>query len=490
MSTARLPADDQPSKALLRQFSAFLSRRMGLHFPRPRWPDMLHRLERAAQEFTQSGAQSCMRWLLTAPLGQREIEILASHLTVGETYFYREPAVFAALEQHILPPLIAARRATSRTLRLWSAGCCTGEEAYTLAILLHRLIPDLEQWHITLLATDINPHFLATARSGNYREWSFRNAPAGFKAGYFTPTIDGRYQLRPEIRRLVRFAYLNLVDDVYPALENDINGMDLVLCRNVLMYFDEAGMRAVLSKQRRTLTSDGWLVLSTTESSPLLAGFSAVVFPDATLYHKDEGQPPAPVVPGTQRPPGGAGATVMAPTRDRPLGATAATAPPLADAKYRQALEHYAGGDYPAAIAALTGAAPGDPRCLALAARAWANLGQLAEARRWGEAAVAADKCDPALRYLLASLLSEQGCGEAAAIALKQALYLDQDFVLAHFALGNLYRRLDQPAQAARHFANARQLLAACPPGAILPAAEGLTAARLLKIIDGEGGST
>ena len=97
---------------------------------------------------------------------------------------------------------------------------------------------------------------------------------------------------------------------------------------------------------------------------------------------------------------------------------------------------------------------------------------------------MAADKLNPGLRYLLASVLAEQGQGAAAAAALKQALYLDQDFALAHFALGNLCRRLGQGATAARHFANARELLAAHPPDAPLPDAEGLTAGRLLDIID------
>lgn len=495
MSAAAQRAGAPIADTLLLQFSNFLVRRIGLHFPRPRWPDMLRGVERAAREFARPGPEACMRWLLTTPLEQQQIEILASHLTVGETYFYREPAVFAALEEHILPPLIAERRATSRSLRLWSAGCCTGEEAYSLAILLRRLIPDLEQWNVTLLATDINPHFLARAQHGEYREWSFRGAPAWFKEGYFSRRDDGNYQILPAIRRLVRFAYLNLVDDVYPALDNDTNGMDLVLCRNVLMYFEADGGRAVMHKLRRALASDGWLALSATESSSaLLTGCTAVAFPDATLYHKGSGRtppaalevapPPLPsqpnwaAVPASQPPPARLAST------PRPV-ATAAR--PVAALPYHQALDHYTRGDYALAATALAGAAADDPQSLALAARAWANLGQLEDACRCGQAAVAADKCDPALRYLLASLLAEQGNSGAAVAALKQALYLDQDFVLAHFALANLYRRLGQPTPAARHFATTRQLLAGYPPAAALPAAEGLTAGRLLDIIDSEG---
>lgn len=491
--------------ALLQQFSAFLASRIGLHFPEPRWPDLQRGLERAAREFAQPGAEACMRWLLSAPLQQRQIEILASHLTVGETYFYREPAVFAALEQHILPALIAERRAGSRSLRLWSAGCCTGEEAYSLAILLHRLLPDIEQWNISILATDINPHFLARAESGSYRAWSFRSTPAWFKDGYFRAADDGSYQLQPQIRRLVRFAYLNLIDDRYPALDNDTNGIDLLLCRNVLMYFDAAGMHQVLDKLHRSLVPEGWLALSATESSStLLAGFAAATFSDATLYRKQAHRQASAIATPAVRPAPGpdpqtdstapwppactiAATPPVAPIPARPSSSPAPRPVAAADG-YQQALTQYQQGDYAQAAASLAGAAADDARSQALAARAWANLGQLEAACRCGQAAVAADKCDAGLRYLLATLLAEQGCTEAATATLKQALYLEQDFVLAHFALANLYRRLEQAQPAARHLATTRQLLAGYPPEAALPEGEGLTAGRLLAIIDSSGG--
>jgi chemotaxis protein methyltransferase CheR len=503
MSLAR-HHDNPTGNLLAQQFSALLASRLGLHFPEPRWPDLWRGIERAAREFAQPGAEACMRWLLNTPLQQAQIEILASHLTVGETYFYREPAVFAALEEHILPPLIAERRAGNRNLRLWSAGCCTGEEAYSLAILLCRLLPDLEQWNVSILATDINPHFLARAQSGNYRAWSFRSTPAWFRDGYFSADDHGNYQLQPRIRELVRFAYLNLIDDRYPAIDNDTDGIDLVLCRNVLMYFNGAGMQQVLDKLHRALRPDGWLALSATESSStLLAGFSPTTFGEATLYRKQgertagPATPPAaysPPQPETRLrsapacawPPTG---TPAAPSAARP-GSGPAPSPPAsdADAAYRQALAQYERGDYAEAAASLSTAAADDARGQALAARAWANLGQLEAACRCAQAAVAADKFDAGRRYLLATLLAEQGSIQAAVATLRQALYLDPDFILAHFALANLYRRLEQAPAAARHLATTRQLLAAYPPEALLPEGEGLNAGRLLASIDHTGG--
>ncbi|MDP3512109.1 MAG: CheR family methyltransferase [Sulfuritalea sp.] len=492
------------SELLLQQFSDFLTARMGLHFPSARWPDMLRGLERAAREFGLAGAEACMRWLLAAPPDRCRVEILASHLTVGETYFYREPAVFAALENELLPALIAARRAAGqRQLRIWSAGCCTGEEPYSVAVLLSRLLPDLEQWNITLLATDINPHFLAKAVRGEYRAWSFRGAPAWFREDYFERSGSGDYRLSPRIRSLASFDYLNLVDDTYPALNNNTNGMDIVLCRNVLMYFEAGAMCAVLDKFHRALTDGGWLLVSPTEANvTMFSGFVPVNFTDAILYRKGGAQQPqwptmpampiAPVMPilpeqAYATPAWAELAVSPAPTfgggDTTPAAAPVAAAPPCGDA-YRRAVACYARGDYAAVVAALAGEAQYDPRGLALAARACANQGQLDEACRWCEAAVAADKLDPGLRYLLAAVLAEQGQSEAATAALKQALYLDQDFVLAHYALGNLYRRRGQPGPAAKHFANARELLTGYPPGDSLRDAEGLTAGRLLDIID------
>lgn len=490
---------------LVEQFSNFLARRMGLHFPRERWTDMLRRLESVAAEFGLAGAAECMRWLLAAPLDRVQVETLASHLTIGETYFYRDSAVFVALEREVLPALIAARRAAGLLhLRIWSAGCCTGEEPYSVAVLLNRLIPDIEQWTITLLATDINPHFLAKAALGDYREWSFRGAPTGFRETYFEPSGAGDYALAPRIRRLVSFAYLNLVDDVYPALDNNTNAMDVVFCRNVLMYFEADTMRAVLGKLRRALTDGGWLVVSPTEvNATMFSGFVPVDFANAILCRKDappatSAEAPAPpawaeraevVPPLAPTVDAGAGEPYAAAepeplARQRPKCTTPPAAPGVGES-YRQALACYTQGDYAAAVAALADA-PGDVPSLTLATRACANQGQFDEACHWCAAAVAVDKLNPGLRYLLASVLSEQGRGEAAVAALKQALYLDQDFVLAHFALGNLYRRLELRAAAARHFANARALLAGYPPHQLLPDAEGLTAGRLLDIIDSE----
>src|SRR5262245_2159732 len=119
---------------LLSQLSVLIESLMGLHFPPERWEDLERRLQAAAPAFSCSDGETCARFLTSSVLTKRHIELLAAHVTVGETYFFREPRSFEVLEEYILPQLIDVRRGIDQRLRLWSAACCTGEEPYSLAI--------------------------------------------------------------------------------------------------------------------------------------------------------------------------------------------------------------------------------------------------------------------------------------------------------------------------------------------------------------------
>jgi len=201
---------------LLSQLSEFVATQTGLYFPQERWGDLERGIAAAAPDFNFSDRESCARWLLSAPLTRHMNEVLASHLSVGETYFFREKQSLGIFEEHILPMLLQSRRHNERRLRIWSAGCSTGEEAYSIAILLDRLIPDLKDWNVTILATDFNPKFLRKAVQGVYGEWSFRDAPVWLRERYFNKSRDGRFEIHPRIRKMVTFSYLNFAEDIYP----------------------------------------------------------------------------------------------------------------------------------------------------------------------------------------------------------------------------------------------------------------------------------
>ena len=499
------------SKELLGRLSDYIAERIGLHFPEERWNDLERGLMSAALDFGFEDAEACARWLLLSPLTKRQIETLARQLTVGETYFFRDKKSFELIEGKILPDLIQKRREAGRYLRIWSAGCATGEEPYSIAMLLSRLIPDIKDWNITVLATDINASFLQKAAKGIYSEWSFRDVAPGVKETFFRKAGKNLFELLPEVREAVTFSYLNLSEDAYPSLTNNTNGMDVILCRNVLMYFTETSQRKVIGKLYRCLVKGGWLMVSPAEISSLQSlPLSHAQFSVSTLWKNEVAREGAfkyegticPVTESTiseiplspSAPAGGEEYIVTPPLsgmdeKESSLNATPSVTPPVSreDADpYSEALKLFEQGCYAEAeqkISALLAGADNNAPALALLSRIYANQGRLTEAHDLCERAIAADKLNPAYQYLLAAVLHEMGREDESKISLNRAVYLNQDFVLAHFALGNLARRKGMKRESERHFQNALSILRKYPPDNILPESEGITARRMVEII-------
>ncbi|MFZ2301241.1 MAG: CheR family methyltransferase [Gallionella sp.] len=464
--------------SLLPGLSEFVAARTGLYFPPERWSDLERGIAAAAPDFNFPDSETCARWLLSAPLTRHMNEILASHLSIGETYFFREKRSLEILGEQVLPQLLQTRR-HERRLRIWSAGCSTGEEAYTLAMLLDGLIPDIQAWNITILGTDFNPKFLRKAAQGVYGDWSFRDAPSWLRGRYFTKTGGGRFEIIPRIRKMVAFSYLNFADDVYPSLSNNTGAMDIIFCRNVLMYFTSQRAKQVTGNFHRALVDGGWLVVSPAEASnALFSPFAPVEFPGAVLYRKTAGAALA-VPPQSnlkqeesilwERSPGydqTYRGLEAAPTNENwniLLPPDAATFPVI-QANLEPPLQ------------------PDEHGLPSHMARNCANRGRLGEALEWCEQAITADKINPAHHYLLATILQEQGRHDDAIQSLMRTLYLDPDFVLAHFALGNLHQSQGRYRQAQRHFKNVLLLLRKHPPDETLPEADGLTTGRLAEI--------
>jgi chemotaxis protein methyltransferase CheR len=468
-----------------RRVSERIAGTMGLNFPEGRWADMHRALDRAAAEFGHTNAAKLAEWLLTHELSPSQLRLLASYLTVGETYFFREKKTFEALAEQVLPPLLDAKRKRDRRLRIWSAGCCTGEEPYSLSILLSQVIPDLADWHVTILATDINERFLQKAAAGIYNDWAFRETSPDLKQRYFQRQPDGRYAILPEIKQRVRFASLNLVEDVFPSLTTDTNAMDLIFCRNVLMYFTPAQAMKVIGNLRRALVDDGWLVVSPTEASQaLFSEFKTSNYPGVILYQKATPQdrqantwkPTEPAAPPLWTPP----EPLPAPVTEAPV---AESAPP--PSARTLAAQQYTNGNYADAVETLLSSPtpPTTSRDYSLLAHSLANLGQLGEALEWCDRWVISDKLDASAHYLRAITLQELDRFEDARLSLQGAIYLQPDFIPAHFALGNLARSRDRHAEAEKHFANALNLVRRHSADTVLPESDGLTAGRLAEII-------
>jgi chemotaxis protein methyltransferase CheR len=217
--------------------------------------------------------------VLNSPL----FKTLVSFLTVGETYFFRH---FDVIEKVILPTLIKAHQ-HDKMLRIWSAGCSTGEEPYTVAMVLHRLLPDLREWRICISATDINVNSLQYAKDAVYRPWSLRSINNYYKENYFVKK-DGLYYLKEDISSKVEFDYLNLVDDSYPLAENQTKDLDLIFCRNVTIYFEADTTIAVVNRFFNCLKEKAYLAVGHAEPSSLIYdAYVPEIYPDAVIYRKD-----------------------------------------------------------------------------------------------------------------------------------------------------------------------------------------------------------
>lgn len=215
--------------------------------------------------------ESTPRWLFD----------LVQHLTVGETYFLRDPAQIAALRMTVLPEVLE-RRKSDRRLRMWSAGCSTGEEVYTLAMLLQErdLRPD---WDISLVGTDVNRKSLRIARAATYPAWSFRSTPESVRERFFEP-VAGDWRVREPVRGMARFAWVNLGSEL---LMPPITDADLVVCRNVTIYFDDGATQRLYRALISALAPGGWLILGSSDPLPADTGkLERVEVADTVLWRR------------------------------------------------------------------------------------------------------------------------------------------------------------------------------------------------------------
>lgn len=387
------------------------------------------------------------------------LDELISECTVGETYFFREPGHFAFIRDEAIPAL-RGLRGVNHLLRIWSAGCSSGEEAYSLAILMEEM--GLRS-QARILATDISKAALRRAETGVYSAWSLRGDGAQRAAPYLRRT-GGRFEVAPSLRRQVEFAYLNLAQDVYPSLATRTVGMDLVLCRNVLIYLDVETVRAAARRFHAALAPGGFLI--TGPSDPVLtdhAPFETLMCPVGMLYRKrvESGQDAA------MRSGAGASATAVAPES---WAAPSSVEPGWIVSEAATVDRSSPLVQEPAALAGpraelqAAGRAqavqPDDPSAIATAAGTSASV----------ETA-----------FLEATLLMSQGRYAEADRALRRVLYLDPTLAVVHFLRGAALQRLGRLADAARAYRNAHDIAANRPADEILPLADGECASQLAR---------
>jgi len=420
------------------------------------------------------------------PDTEHEWEWLTARLTNKESYFFRDKGQMALLRDRILPELFARNR-ERRTMRLWSAGCATGEEAYSLAILMEELLPHYEDageapWKIVVFGTDLDTQALREARRGIYRAWSFRTMEAAQRQRWFQPAEGDGWRVGEKSRSLVTFRRCNLVADPFPSTTSGLYDMDLILCRNVFIYFAPMAVSTVLGKFAQTLREGGYLITGHSEMmgrriEPLVIRH----YPESVAYQRvsqvsapvgevkrlaprllntGSVQPTAPIVrrvplerrhesPSVPSKPGGHGAPLAAP------------APIVRDESgLAEAEACYSVGDNAGAIRRLGMLRePSGMRAMLLLAHSQANLGHTEEAsatclRLTDRYPFAAEPYE-----LLASLAQEGGRYDEAKSLLKQALYLAPGSPTPYLELAHLYDRDGDRERGRKMRATALELL-------------------------------
>jgi chemotaxis protein methyltransferase CheR len=483
------------------RFNALVKSRCGLHFPSKRHAELERGVRQAFAASTCADLNEYYDLLQDLNSGAVHFERLVNALTVGETHFFRDAAQLDVLYGHVLPQIIERRRSL-RTLRIWSAGCASGEEPYSLAMVLRELLPDVDEWTITILGTDINTEALDRARKANYGNWAFREERAKLWQPRYFRRQEKRYDLVPRVRRMVTFAQLNLAENCYPAYETNTTYMDLILCRNVMMYFTEPTTRQIVERFYNCLTDGGWLVVGHAEHSLVTyRRFQVHNYPNAILYRRadqpllprdwhwlpssvQEDKTVSPVIQiSTPKPPPTPVDTQVGlqPPLDLPQEELPEDSDPIERA--RELLDYGRSEQARDLLLEMVKSEPRNATICALLGQAYANLGYWQEAEQWCRQTVRLDKLALDAYYTLALVLQHQGHLDPAIDSMKKVVYIDRHNVLGHFGLADLYRSNDQLPQALKSLDNARRLLEGRAEDELIPGSGGVTTGSLRETI-------
>ena len=399
---------------------------------------------------------------------QKEWQNLITLLTNNETYFFRDQEQIKLLRSQILPELVQ-RKKDSLSLRICSAGCSTGEEPYSLAILLQELVPNLSQWNSVIFGVDVDETALNRAKQGIYTPWSFRGVGESIKQRYFQQ-VGNRYHLASEIKQMVNFKPLNLVKDPFPQRTTELRDIDLFICRNVFIYFDSLTITKILEKIYNTLHPQGYFMTGHTELHRQdLSKFQKQVFPESVIYRRQE----ASLARAKQV---SVNSTLVKPLpqkigkkRSRNVRKAAfkklSSINSILNEKDRQATINiprdtklqeiekpvleavqtlYQQNNYDQAILELEKVLLSQPQniqaCYLMAA-AHANLGNHESAIHYCYQALEIDSFFVSPYYLLAQIAEEQGNTEEAKRILKKIIYLVPNCAIAYLDLSQIYQR-------------------------------------------------
>ncbi len=438
--------------ALLKEFSAFITSRLGIQFKDDNLANLQNKLKPLAKELGYATLEECFKSILDSPTSERLTNRIAYYVTVGETYFFRDKDAFHLLENTILPQLIQEHR-LDKKITIWSCACCTGEEVYSIAILLSRLVTDIEGWSVRLIGTDINLEFLDKARKAVYSKWSLRGMNDTVKDHYFT-TADGlRYALKPSIRKLPAFFALNLIEDMPSEMEKRIIPCDIILACNVLYYFPHEQVQQVVDRLQKYLAPQGILIVSPVEV-PLIHHPALIEerFGTTTVFRKTT---QAPVEVEKQQ-------REKKERKEAKQHLTPSTGSP----------NHH---DKPAVTE--------NSDKLSQEVLHMGGKGEKTEALSKIQDALKTDPLNPALYYLLGTIYIDLGENSLAIKAFEKTLFLDSSNITAYFLLGNLLAGEGDVEEARIKWNAAEKILSGLSSEVILAHTDGIKVGEMRLLI-------
>lgn len=486
------------SEAELTLFQEYLLTHSGLHFDQSNIKILERGLQRRMRAIGAKDYGAYFHYLEKHGENRQEQKKLLGLLTVGETYFFRCLAHFDALIHHVLPELIVRNR-TQRSLRIWSAGCSTGEEPYTLAMLLCEHFPQLADWNVQILGTDINKVAIRRASEGSYGPRALRVTDAVYREKYFQ-RVGNTYVVDTRIRDMVHFTYLNLQTGAFPSTDNDTSDIDILFCRNVMIYFRLGTTRCIVEKFSRCLRPEGYLFLGHAETLINISDRFQRQHQAGGFYYQlrtgaPADKPPAlPCLPtpvdAVRPPPISPQTSPPVPPPVLPLPAAEPPAPDLQDLFIRAEQEfnrenfRTASHSYDTILRHIprhVGAMVGKGFILA-------NEGLYEQALEACTQALAVDDLHPEVYFLRGLICELQSDLQGAVSEYRKALLLDMEFIMPHYNLSKIFWRMGRPRDARRELNNTVRLLEKAADEAIIPHSGGLSRAVFLEVCRDDAG--
>jgi chemotaxis protein methyltransferase CheR len=401
------------------------------------------------ERMSARGIASVSDYLALVTARGDELQALLNEVTIQETHFFRNPPQFRALRTHVLPQLIRRAAANGKRLRIWSAGCSTGEEPYSIAMLVRELLPVLDGWDVRIVATDVSTRALAAAAEARYGRRALVAAPPEDVERWFVREGES-YVVRPEVRSLVEFRHHNLVTEPVPFAEP----IDLLLCRNVTIYFSRDTTRRLMTSFHEALGDGGYLFLGHSETLwQVNDRFRLVTLGDAFVYRRDvpadEGVAERRAVLPDRR----TGDDGLPPGGDRRVARSDRRGVRTRDALTRSRALPFPRSPRPVPEPV---APVGDP---VDEVRAVLRAGRYEDAAALAAAVSVAEPLRADAHYLHGLALANLGRDADALVELRKAVYVDPLAGFAHFLLGGVLARLGDGAGSARSYLAAAESL-------------------------------